>query len=97
MCICSAYCLQFRLEKSIFFLSGQLVTLCVIGFGFGVQELTEKKSLLSESEMKCQNLQSALSRTEALIKVSSYMHADALVKVFDGRRRFCTPNTSKIP
>ena len=34
-----------------------------------VQELTEKKSLLSECEMKCKNLQQTLSHTQALIKV----------------------------
>jgi len=35
-----------------------------------LQELTETKSLLSESEMKCRNLRSALTDTQALIKVN---------------------------
>ena len=34
-----------------------------------MQELTEKKSLLSETELKCKNLQAAVSHTQALIKV----------------------------
>jgi len=38
-----------------------------------LQELTEKKSLLSECEMKCRNVQSALSHTQSLIKVLHYM------------------------
>jgi len=37
------------------------------------QELTAKKSLLTECEMKCHNLQAALSETQALIKVLSLL------------------------
>jgi len=46
-----------------------------------LQELTEKKSLLSETEMKCRNLQAALSHTQALIKVSTRLLA---LYVIDG-------------